>query len=350
MKKYIWCVLLLSLFLSPALLAQNRATDVRSIALTTSKVEKKISKVGTVFPLQEVVISSLNEGLVEKLLLEEGQRVKKGQILAHVGAVDNKISLDEARVSLNQQKSSLEYSKKNYTRQNNLYKKGIINLSQFEQIESRHKQNELTERSARLKVKRARLNYDRSIIKSPIDGVIDQKFFEVGEFARKGDSVYKIIRSDKLKIEFAINENEIKDFSKGQAAKIYLDALEGQEYSGVVGKISPSANIQNKTFQVEVELENQKGEIRPGITARIELQIAKEGERILIPLSAIVEGTKGRLVYLNENGVAKEVLISTEENIDDKVVVQKGLKVGDRLIVQGQQFLNNNDKVNDLAQ
>lgn len=349
MKKKIKCILVLGLFLSSPLLAQKKVTDVRSITLTTSKIEKKISKVGTVFPLQSVIIANLNEGLVEKLFLEAGQVVKKEQIMAHIGAIDSKLSLNEARNKLNQQKINLEYSKKNYTRQTNFYKKDIINLAQFEQIESQYKLSQLAEKSARLQVKKTRINYNRTIIKAPISGVIDEKFFEVGEFAKKGSGIYRIISNDKLIIKFAINENELQNFVLEQKAKISFDALVGQEYTGTIQKISPSANIQTKTFQVEIELANKQNQIRPGITARIELQIVKQGKHILIPLSTIVEGSKGKLVYLNNNGIAQEMLIQIGENIDDKVVVKTGLKIGDQLIIQGQQFLNNKDKINDLT-
>lgn len=347
MKNYI-CALVFSFVIITPLLAQDKPTDVRSVAVATSEVHKPTSRVGTVFALKTVVLASFSGGLVEKIFLEEGNTVKKGQVLAHIGTIDSKLSLAEAKNFLAHQKTNLLYEQKNWTRQAEFYKKGIINLAQFERTENQYKLTQIAEKSASLKVRKAKINYDRSIIKTPISGIIDEKFFEVGEFASPGNKVYKVIRDDKLQIEFSINENELQSFQVGQKGTIYFDAVAGK-YQGVIQKISPSANARTKTFQVKIVLDNKEKKIRPGITARIELNIIKAGKHILIPLAAIIESSRGRLVFLREGEKAKEVLIGTEENIGSKVLVKSGLKVGDRLIVQGQQFLNNNDKINDLA-
>ena len=347
MKKYI-SVLVLSILIITTILAQNKPTDVRSITISASKVNKTISKVGTVFSLKTIIVASFNRGLVEKTFLETGQAVKKGQILTHIGAIDSKLSLKEAKNFLAQQTTNLVYTKKNWIRQSEFYKKGIINLAQFEQVQNQYQLAQIAEKSANLQVRRAKINYNRSIIKAPISGIIDEKFFEVGEFVGSGEQVYRIIQNDKLQIEFAINENELQSFQIGQKGIIYFDAVAGK-YQGVVQKISPSANPQTKTFQVEIVLNNKEKKIHPGITARIELNITKDGEHILIPLAAIIESTKGRLVFLNENKKAKEVFVSTGENFGNNVLVKSGLEIGDKLIIQGQQFLNNNDKINDLA-
>lgn len=348
MKKYI-ALVVLTYFIANTIFAQNKATDVRSIAIKTSKVNRIISKVGTVFASKSVMISSLNGGLVEKLFLEEGQEVKKNKVLAHIGTIDSKLNLNDARNLLSQQKINLEYTKKNWERQKEFYKKGIINLAQFEQIENQYKLAQIREKSAKLGERRARIHYNRAIIKTPISGVVDKKFFEVGEFVGPGKTVYQIFNDTKLKINFSINENELQDFQIGQSGKIYFDALAGK-YTGAIQKISPSANTQTKTFQIEMVLNNENKKIRPGITARMEIEILKEGEHILIPLEAIIESSQGKLVFLNKNGVAKEAPISTGENVNSQVLVTSGLQIEDRLIIKGQQFLNDNDPINDLAQ
>ena len=347
MKKYILSTLIFILF-APFLLAQ-KAVDVKSIVIKATSIEKMISKVGTAFSFRSVLVATSSEGLVEKLFFDEGQTVNKGQILAHVGEIDNKLLLQEAQNNLKKQRTNLAYNKKDYTRQANFYKKKIINLSQFELVKNQYQLSQISKDFATIQLQKAKINYGRATIKAPIAGIIDQKFFEVGEFARKGDQVYRVIQNDILKIKFAINESELLDFPLGQKAKISFDALARQEYRGVIKRISPSANIQTKTFQVEIEISNSNNEIRAGITSRVELKITKPGKHILIPLAAIVEGSKGKIVYLNKNSKAQEVLITTGENIGNKIVVKTGLNIADKLVIQGQQFLNNNEAINDLS-
>ena len=343
--------LLIALFVLaiPLLLAQE-ITNVETLEIRASKVEKIISKVGTVTPFREVIISALNEGLVEKLSYEEGQKVNKGKSLAHIGASDYKLNLDEVQNSLRQQQVNFNYNKKNYTRQKTFFEKGIINQAQFEQIESQYNLSQIAVSAARIRVQRARRSYNYSTLPAPISGVIDKKFIEIGEFARKGDRIYSLMEEDKLKVEFVINESELEDFSIQQQAKLKFDALPNQEYTGAITKISSSANTQTKTFQVEISLNNPENKIRPGITARISMNISKAGNNILIPLAAIVEGTKGKIVYLDKDGRAKEVGIIVEENIGSQALVTQGLSIGDKLIVKGHQFLNDGVAINDINQ
>ena len=329
---------------------QERKTNVQSEVIQPIQIKKNISKVGTTFALKEVLVANINAGVVEELFFVEGSKVKKGQIIAHVGAIDQKINLEEANSFLKQQKINLDFSEKNYKRQSKLYKKGIINLSQFEQIEAQYRINQTAHDSATLRKKRAEIDYNQSLIKSPISGIINQKYLEVGEFAKRGDPVYEIIKTDEIIIKFFINENELPKLFVGQKATITFDAILDKKYTGKISNISTSANTQTKTFEIELNLNNKNEGIYPGITSRILIHLFEQKPQILIPLSAIIESIAGKTVYLNQNSVAKLTAIQVGETIGDKVVVKNGLKAGDRLIVVGQQFLNENDPINDLTQ
>ena len=226
-----------------------------------------------------------------------------------------------------------------------LFEKNVISLSEFEKIENQYEAQKINLQLAVLNYNQAQNNYNDSIIKAPFNGIFKKKNVELNEFARKGDIIYVLIQDNVLKVNFAVNEKELLLFGINKRVEIFFDTHINKKYVGNIKKISSTANVSTKNFTVETHIKNPRYAIRPGVTARIRAnETAKE--KFFIPLSAIIETSSGRVVYIYDNGTSKEVKVVTGEVIGDKIEIKKGLVGGDELIVKGQQFLNAGDSVN----
>ena len=343
MKNIILCTIGFFMYVTPIFAADT--IDIEVMKIKKSSIARNIDKVGVAEAYLESVISTANEGTIENLYYDEGQRVQKGKIIAKIGTSDFNLLLKTAQANVNQQQLSMKFLSKTYERQKKLFEKNIISLAEFEKIENQYEAQKINLQLAVLNYQQAQNNYKDSIIKAPFNGIFKKKNVELNEFVRKGDVIYILIQDNILKVNFAVNEKELSVFGINKRVEIFFDTHINKKYVGNIKKISSTANVSTKNFTVETSIKNPQYIIRPGVTARIKTNEAAK-EKFFIPLSAIIETSRGRVVYIHNNGTSKEVKVVTGEVIGDKIEVRNGLVEGNELIVKGQQFLNAGDSVN----
>lgn len=191
-------------------------------------------------------------------------------------------------------------------------------------------------------------NYTKSFIRSPINGIISKKNYEISENANKNTPIYRVVDISEIIINFGITESEIQYFKTGSTALVKFDALPRESFEGAIDKVTVEANDANKTYGVEIKINNPNELIKPGMTARIEYDIIKLEEQILLPLNAIIESTDGSFVYTVQDNLAVKTPVKIGIYVDGKIQILEGLDLGSRVVVKGQQFLTQGSLVNDI--
>lgn len=333
---------------------------------------EKIPANGKIRPVTEVKISPDVSGEIVELNVEEGDRVQKGDLIIKIRQ-DVYISLkDRAEASLNstraqyrQQKASFDQAEQNYNRNLDLYKKRAISLQEFEASTAEYemaseqlKAAEFNIESATASLREAEENLTKTVIYSPIDGIISSLGVEKGERVvgtsqMAGTEMLRIADFNMMEVLVDVNENDIIRITKGDTADIDVDAYPGRTFKGVVTQIANSAKNLTATtsaltdvtnFEVRIRLlpesyadllENDPIPFRPGMSASVEINTDRQDNALTVPLQAVTS-EECIFTYDPSTATVKSVKVSTGIQSIEDIQITGGLNNTDSLwIVTG---------------
>jgi RND family efflux transporter MFP subunit len=298
--------------------------------------------VADIYAKKQVMLASRVMGYVKQINVEEGERVKKGELLFVVDPNDIYSMLNQARGAVLQAQSGvlmaeMAYAdaKKDYERFKNLYANGAVSKRDFEKMklnmDIRKKQVDMAK--GMLKRAKAGLDMAKNQIKyakvtSPINAVVTRKMKNVGEMALPGYPVLILSDLNSLKARSFVKEGDIDKFKIGMNVKIFVPAI-NKTYNAKVDTIIPSADPATHSYIVKFAFDKYDNKLLPGMYAKAQVIVGKK-EAVLVPFAAVTsrKGIVG--VFVNDGGVAKFLPV--------KQIAQEG----DYIAVEG---LNGNEKV-----
>lgn len=290
------------------------------------------SNTATLEAVQEATIVSKVRGIVQELEVEEGDYVRAGQVLA-------KIEDDQYRIESERAKATLDRLNNEYNRNKELFEKNLISAEVYEnsryEFESQKSVYEL-----------AKLNYDFTSIKSPISGVISERFIKVGNMIGTDQQVFKVTDFDPIQANLFIPEHERSKMKKGQLAELIADAIPGQVFTGKIERISPTIDPLTGTFKVTVYLDDNDDLLRPGMFGRVKIVYDTRFNTKMIPKSAIISEDETQSVFVIKDSLAFRKTITTGYVNGVTVEVVDGLEDGEIVVTTGQGSLTDSTRVN----
>ncbi len=283
---------------------------------------------GTAYPIKTAHLISLTGGLVHSLKVRDGQRVKAGQSLCNIEGKKYQLIYESALLdeSINKKKYELAVEHKEEGSYSELQVNGA-------------KKNYLMAQQASLEAKK---NRNMAYCKSPIFGVVTQHYVEANQNIAPGSPTIEIVQTKKIKILVGVPENEIMGYVKGSQALVTIKTR-NQKDSIVQGKIysiSGSVDKKNRTFTVEVHIENKKNGVRSGQTLNVLLSKEPRQEVVVIPSQVILSLEKGTAVMLAKKQGTQYIAVKSviEKGPSSKThsLIESGLSSDDLLIVSGQ--------------
>lgn len=299
--------------------------------VTTQEFEESFNVVGIVKPYQTAKVASEEGGLITYQPFDKGSRLSRGQVVV-------RLRKDQDRASYDQATTQYELSKSNFERMEKLYAEKVATEQDFTNAKF---QLEIAERS--LNVVESRLN--KSYVVSPISGVVDQKFMSKGEVCSPGSPILNIVDVSRVKISGGIPERFISDVRKGTEVKISFDVYPGEEFSGTVNYISPTISALNRTFEIEVIMNNKDGRLKPEMSSNIEIKKSSIDDAIVLPQDLVVDLGNDKYLFIIEGDIAKKRIVSIGGRNGNDILIISGLNAGDKLVVEGFQSLADGDKV-----
>jgi len=301
------------------------------------------SYVANIYSKNQVMVSTRLMGYIKKMPVEEGDVVKKGDLLFEVDPADIYSMLNQARGAVLQAKSGvlmaeMAYAdaKKDYLRFKNLYKNGAVSKRDFEKVtlmmNIRKKQVDMARgmlKQAKAALARAEAQMKYAKVKSPIDGVVTMKMKKVAEMALPGYPVVILSDLHSIKAKSFVKEADLDTLKLGMPATIYVPAIK-KEYKAKITTIIPSADPATHSFVVKYTIENTNGLI-PGMYAKAKIVVGKK-EAVVIPYAALTsrEGIVG--VFVVENNIAHFRPVKQIAQKGDYIAVS-GVKAGERVIL-----------------
>jgi membrane fusion protein, multidrug efflux system len=308
-----------------------KLVTIHKVELTTFRRYAEIQ--GNVVPQTMNTISSETGGRMTRLNVKEGDMVNAGQLLA---ATDS----EPLQKQLLELESALGLAKDVYERQKRLWDQEIGSEIQLLQAENNKDRLEKSMESLKSQIR-------KSNIYAPISGVIENLRYEKGDVVPPGMPIMELLDVRKLKVVAEVPERYVGTVRKGEQVKIKIPALDLHQ-DGKINLVGRVVHPTNRTFSLETNIENSKGDIKPNLLALVAIQDFSEENSIVVSVDLVQQEIGGKsFVYVvtekTGNLYAKKVYVKTGESYDNTIQIKEGLKEGDELVILGARGLAEND-------
>ncbi len=304
---------------------KSRAVRVEVAAIAESHPTLDLVLPGEVEGSRESMLASPNGGVVERVLADVGDRVKAGQALAWVNKSLLDVQLEQAKVQLDMTGSDFE----------------MVERAGKSLPKSRRDAAQFQKQAAEVQYKLAELNAQRAVVRAPFSGVIAARRVEQGEVLPPGGPVMRLVSVDPLHVSLSVSDRDVINLALKMPAKISTEAG-ASIYEGRIHQISPAADLDTRTFEVLVEVDDPKG-LRPGMIATVRISVAVEGDQLAIPQYVLVTRLDGNGVFIDDHSVARWRPLQLGRVVRGQVIVESGIGAGDRVVVTGHRELQDGD-------
>lgn len=316
------------------------ATEVKVATVKSQSIPQTEEYTATVESDVKNNISPNMSYRIEKILVEVGDRVSKGQPVVKLDAS----SLQQLQLQIANQKAVLNNAQTDFNRIAELYKVGGISKAEYDNAEVQLKSQQMQLNV--LKTQLSQLSQNTQLY-APISGVVTARNYDNGDMYN-GTPILTIEQTNSVKMIINVSETHYKDVKVGQVIDLTVDAYPGEEFKGKVTIVNPSVNATTHTFPVEILISNPSQKVRPGMFARATINYGNQSH-VIIPDEALVKqiGAGDRYVYVY-NPSSQTVSYNKVElgkHMGKQYEIISGVKDGDQVVVAGQTRLNNGKKV-----
>lgn len=319
---------------------QEKTLEEKSVAVTVSEVKSERMEInfrysGTIEASQTIPLTFQTTGTVEKVLVDAGDAVKKGQLLA---AIDKSNSQSMYEITL----SKYQQAKDAYNRLKTVHDQGSLSEIKWVEMETGLEQ-------AKSSLALSKSNLDKCNMRAPLDGIIGKRNIEPG-MSSIGitASPFELVEISTVFVKISVPENEIGKIKKGIKASFVVSALNNKVFEGLITNLSPVADVFSRTYEAKISVRNANLELKPGMVCDVVLNLKTEKEMLLIPYQSIGKDKEGNaFVYTVDpqtNRVKKQIIQTGSYN-GDNVEILTGLTSGNLIVKEGKEKLTDNSLI-----
>lgn len=346
---------------------------------------------GNIEPLERVDVLFKVGGYVEDIdkvrsggatrLVQEGDPVTEGTVLAKLRQSDYAVKVDEARSQIAEAQAAIaqgeqavkgaaalrDKAKLDWDRANNLYQKQSLTKTDYDAARAQLDgyQAQLDANTAQVNLAKAKLAgaealtreaeiaVQDSSIKAPINATVLKRLIEVGALVAPGTPAFVLGDVSQVKAVFGVSDSVLPKIGMGMSLPVTTEALPGSTFTGRVTRIAPTADPRTRVFDIELTLPNRDGRLKAGMIATVRLEQGKRAEPVpVIPLAAVVQpppGKAGYMVYVADqqgsNAVARAQMVKLGDALGDRIAILDGLREGQRVVVTGASLVHDGETV-----
>ena len=365
---------------------EESSTAVEVVQVSRTDMNKIYNTSGQIEASSEAAIASKVAGRVAGVNVKLGDRVEKGQVLftidsreashslaeseadlgiKQVGYDTAQLGYDTAQLSYDTAVQALNDAQANYDRTSTLYESGAVSKTDMEDANTKLVNASLSLEQARLGLEQARLSLEQTkqeidklhvtigtaqdnladhTVTAPIGGYIGEIDVDLGEMVSSSKDVVSIVGIDTVKVEASVPESVVNNINLGNKVPVTVDSL-NKSVEGTVTAIAPKADSTTMGYPVEITVANPDGEIKPGMTVKINLVTETLQNVIAVPVDAVIDKDGQHIVYIVEDSKAKEIYVETGVSNDSQVEITKGLEAGQSIVVEGNRLLSDGQQV-----
>jgi RND family efflux transporter MFP subunit len=365
LRKIVWWTVIGAVLIGGLLVLKNYLNPGIEVQLVTvslsspAQANAVLTASGYVVARRQAAVASKGTGTLVFLGVEEGDRVKKGQVIARLEDSDVAASLQRARENLRVAEADLNDAKVSLERQSILLKEGVVAQAEYDTAEARYKRVVSSIDAAKFAVREAEVAVENTRIVAPFDGTVLKKNADVGEIvaplagaASSRAAVVTIADMSSLEVDADVSEANITRVTPNQNCEVRLDAYPGRGYLGLVSKIVPTADRAKATVLVKIKFKNYDQRVLPDMSAKITFLSAdfRESEAstrpfLAVPATAVARRSGRQVVYRVEDDRAIEVPVVIGRAMGNLLEIKQGLKEGEKVIGKVDEGIQPDSKV-----
>lgn len=337
----------------------RRRAKVGVITAEHKELVRKITLPGTVTAFYEATLHGKVAGYVQKISVDKGDRVRRGQTLAVLEVPEMVKELDQAEAAYREAVASLSRSKAEadlqaatYERYKEVHSKDpdAISKQELDEYRSRAEVAKADVELAEAKVATARANHERllalsqyALITAPFSGVVTARFVDPGALIPGATSsnqpIVTLQNLDTLRVYVHVPEVNVPFIRKGTPASLTTAAYPGKVFSAQVTRFAEALDPSTRTMKTEIDVPNPKHDLRPGMYADVTLELTKTAKAVIIPASALVIEAGKKFVYVVRDGAAHRVAVEIGFDDGAAVEIRSGVAPGEQVVVSGKENL-----------
>lgn len=306
-----------------------------TVSATTAKADqwvREVTSVGTVVAVQGADLTTEESGIVENIYFESGQQVNAGDVILTLNTATDQADLKTLQAA--KRLAELERD-----RVESLWQRKNVSKSEYDR-----RQSQLEQAQAEVDAQQARIEQKR--LRAPYSGRLGIRQVNIGEFVNAGDPMIGLQSLENVYVDFTLPEQRYRDVQRGLVVRAEMDALGDAVFEGQLSAIEPVIDSDTRNFRVRATFKNPEQRMRPGMFARVSLDVGESRDVVIIPRTAVSYRPYGNSVFVlteteqkSQDGKplysVSQRFVQTGESQGDLIVITEGLAIGEMIATSG---------------
>lgn len=333
-----------------------------TVALTKierAPLQQHVAVVGSLVGAATVEVIPRATGRVEDVTVRIGDPVARGQRLATVedGELREQLrqadaSFEVARATIRQREADLAFAKTNLDRTRSLFERSLLPRQALDDGEARFQAGQAQLDLAQAQLQQAssrrdelRINLSNTVITSPVTGFVGKRYVDPGAYVSPNVPILSVVDISLVRLVVNLVERDLRRIDVGATGAVTVDAFPGESFAGHVARVAPVLDPATRTAEMEIEIPNPRGRLKPGMYARVQLMTEQKSDALVAPKSAVVDisGRKGVFLVQQGQAVFRPIEVGLEEG--NRIEITDGVKEGEQVVSIGASGLRDGSRV-----
>lgn len=303
----------------------------------TGRVVETREAVGTVRAFELIIVTAKVAGMIDKIAFEEGQKVKAGDIIVSLDALERRAEILQRAAEINRATAMRNEVATRLDRAQALRRTGSGTEAQVEDLSAQVKTLESAIASAEAQLKAADARLEDIVVRAPFAGRVGTRAVSLGAYLSPGTKITTLDDLSKVRLDFSVPENLLARLKSGQVVNAISAAFRDRVFKGKVSMVDTRVDPVTRTVRLTAEFDNQDEALKPGMFLTVSLEVTTKDDAIVVPEEAVVSEGLRHLVYPVKDNKVERRVIRIGQRQGGKVEVLDGLKAGETIVVLGVQ-------------
>jgi RND family efflux transporter MFP subunit len=327
--------------------------------VSRASMQEYVEVVGSLIGAATVDVVPRAQGRLQTLAVRIGDPVTQGQVLAKVEDQElreqlrqSDASYEVARATIRQREADLSFAKTNLDRNKSLFERSLLPRQSLDDAEARFQASQAQLDLAQAQLQAAssrrdelRINLANTTVNSPVTGFVAKRLVDPGAYVTQNVTLLSVVDISTVRLVVNLVERDLRKVTVGASGSVSVDAYPGEQFTGRVARVAPVLDPATRTAEMEVEVPNGPGRLKPGMYARVRLLSSRKADALVVPKAAVVDsqGRKGVFLVQQSQAVFRVVTVGLEE--PTRIEVTNGLNDGDNVVTTGASALRDGARV-----
>jgi RND family efflux transporter MFP subunit len=329
---------------------------IETMILAPSELEHRVRVSGLVQASREIELFSEQMGRVHEVGAEGLDRVEAGQLLMRIDPLPGEAEVAQAEAALAQAKSELDLARSELARFRELVTSRVSSASDLDRKRNNERVALAVYRAKEASLRVARDRFAQRTLVAPFAGVLRTFDAEVGEYVSPGQHIGELLDVAQVRVTVGLRDLDVVAVKPGMQAAVAVDARPGEVYPATVLRVARAADSTSRKFPVQLEIDNAKGQLMPGMVAIVDLDLGDRTQALLVPHDAVLDEFGLRFVYVVEK-VAEGAIVVHRRRVEAQSVafqpgtleVTRGLAAGERIATTNLRQLRDGSRVEPMS-